>query len=79
MNRYRNGLIYTALYVTFGGAWLAVSVWRLLAWPLILAGSLVVAALVDIGTWAIAWRLDRPRRDQRRAHARTQPTTRKAA
>ena len=79
MHTYRNGLIYTGLYLVFGGAWLAVSVWRLLAWPLILAGSLVVAVVAQAGECAITWHLDRPRRARRRAHARTQPTTRKAA
>ncbi|MFD7995453.1 hypothetical protein, partial [Streptomyces mexicanus] len=71
----------TALYLTFGGAWLAVSVWRLLAWPLILAGSLAVAVVAQVGEWAITRHLDRPKRSaRRRAHARPQPTKmRKAA
>lgn len=78
MRQYRNGLIYTALYLVFGGAWLAVSVWRLLAWPLILAGSLTVAVVAQVGEWAITWRLDRPKRSaRRRAHARPTTTTRR--
>jgi hypothetical protein len=79
MRKYRNGLIYTGLFITFGGAWIAVSVWRLFAWPLILAGSFTVAVIAQCGEWALTRRLDRPVRVRRRAHARPQPSTRKAA
>jgi uncharacterized BrkB/YihY/UPF0761 family membrane protein len=75
VHRYRNALIYIALYSVFGGAWLFVSAWRLLAWPLALAGGFVVAVIAECGEWAITRLLDRPRpaRDQRRTHARPAP------
>lgn len=78
MDRYRNGLIYTALFITLGGAWVAVCVWRLLAWWLITAGSLLVAAVAQAGELALTGRLHLHRRPRRRAHARPNPTTRKA-
>lgn len=79
MSKYRNGLIYTGLFIALGSAWIAFSVWRLLAWWLIMLGSLGVAVVAQCGEWAIALRLDRRRRPRRRAHARPHPKTRKAA
>jgi hypothetical protein len=79
VTRYRNGLIYTALFLTFGSCWIAFCIWRLLAWWLITLGSLGVAAIAQTGELLITWHLDRHRRSRRRAHARTRPKTRKAA
>lgn len=74
---YRNGLIYTAIFITLGSAWVAVCVWRVLAWWLITVGSLCIAGVAQVGEWVIVGRLERPKRTHRRAHARTVPTTRK--
>lgn len=79
MRKHRNTLIYTGIFLTFGSAWFAVTVWKVLAWPLIYAGAIAVAAVAQCGQSLISRRLDRPGRGRRRAHARTRPThTRKA-
>lgn len=78
MSRYRNGLIYLALLLIFGGAWIAFCAWRLLAWWLITIGSLVVSAIAQAGELALTGRLHLHRRPRRRAHARSHTTSRKA-
>ena len=69
MNKHRGLLIYTGLLVTLGGAWIAASIHYRLPWWWILAGSLTVAAIAQVGEWAVL-RNRRPARRRRRAHAR---------
>jgi hypothetical protein len=80
VKQHRGLLIYTGLFILIGLPWLAVSVYYRLAWWWIAAGALAIAAVAECGEQAITRRLDRPKRDRRRTHARPHPDkTRRAA
>ncbi|NUQ95810.1 MAG: hypothetical protein HOY79_04375 [Streptomyces sp.] len=79
-HRYRGGLIYTAIFITLGTAWIGVTICRHLVWWMVIIGSLLIAGCAQVGERTVCRRLDRrARRARRRAHARPAPlkTTRK--